>query len=163
VPVKYEQVVFCNLSDLQLSLYRLFISSPEIQKLLRGKGSQPLKAIGLLKKLCNHPGLLDLPNDLQGCEDLLPPGYSGSVAATKNLGGREQARTVDCTYSGKFVVLERYVLSSHRTWARLRVRQNAASYQDADDGQNRAHQQLYPNLGLDGTTLQSKRVCIFVA
>lgn len=107
LPVKYEQVVFCNLSELQLSLYRLFITSPEIQKLLRGKGSQPLKAIGLLKKLCNHPGLLDLPNDLHGCEGLLPPGYSGGVASTKNLGGRERAQTVDCTYSGKFVVLER--------------------------------------------------------
>lgn len=110
MPVKYEQVVFCNLSELQLSLYRLFITSPEIQKLLRGKGSQPLKAIGLLKKLCNHPGLLDLPNDLHGCEDLLPPGYSGGVAQ-KNLGGRERAQTIDCTYSGKFVVLERFVVS----------------------------------------------------
>jgi len=59
VPVKYEQVVFCKLSDFQLSLYKLFISSPEIQALLRGVDSQPLKAINILKKLCNHPELLD--------------------------------------------------------------------------------------------------------
>ena len=72
VPVKYEQVVFCKLSPLQLGLYRLFISSDEIKKLLRGKGSQPLKAIGLLKKLCNHPDLLELPKDLPGSEDVLP-------------------------------------------------------------------------------------------
>lgn len=68
VPVKYEQVVFCHPSELQISLYRLFISSPEIKKLLRGVGSQPLKAINILKKLCNHPELLDLPNDLAGSE-----------------------------------------------------------------------------------------------
>lgn len=66
--MKYEQVVFCHPSEFQTSLYRLFISSPEIKKLLRGVGSQPLKTINILKKLCNHPELLDLPGDLQGSE-----------------------------------------------------------------------------------------------
>lgn len=43
LPVKYEHVVFCALSPLQLALYRHFIKSPETQKLLRGQGSQPPK------------------------------------------------------------------------------------------------------------------------
>jgi DNA repair and recombination protein RAD54 and RAD54-like protein len=107
VPVKYEQVVFCRLSPLQLALYRLFISSDEIRKLLRGKGSQPLKAIGLLKKLCNHPALLDLPEELPGSAELLPTDYTGGISAAKNFGGRERAQTVDCQHSGKFMVLER--------------------------------------------------------
>ena len=68
LPVKYEHVVFCNLAPFQLDLYNHFISSPDIKALLRGKGSQPLKAIGMLKKLCNHPDLLSLPDDLTGCE-----------------------------------------------------------------------------------------------
>lgn len=110
VPVKYEQVVFCKLSELQLALYRLFISSKEIQSLLRGKGSQPLKAIGLLKKLCNHPALLELPKDLPGSDALLPEGYVENNSTTvKNIGGRERQSIVDCQSSGKFVVLERYV------------------------------------------------------
>lgn len=114
VPVKYEHVVFCALSPFQTALYRLFISSPEIQKLLRGKGSQPLKAIGLLKKLCNHPDLLDLPGDLPGSEEILPPGYVGGSAAettraSRALGGRSGPAGVDCTLGGKFMVLERYV------------------------------------------------------
>jgi DNA repair and recombination protein RAD54 and RAD54-like protein len=41
--VKYEHVVFCRLSEFQLKLYELFMTSPEIQRLLRGIGSQPLK------------------------------------------------------------------------------------------------------------------------
>ncbi len=57
MPVKYEHVVFCSLLELQLQLYRLFISWPEIKKLLRGTGLQPLKAINILKKLCNPPQL----------------------------------------------------------------------------------------------------------
>nr|CAG8510649.1 1780_t:CDS:10 [Entrophospora candida] len=76
LPVKYEYVVFCRLSKFQASLYNFFITSPEIQKLLRGAASQPLKAITILKKLCNHPDLLDLPRDLQGSEECYPTDYS---------------------------------------------------------------------------------------
>jgi DNA repair and recombination RAD54-like protein len=104
VPVKYEQVVFCGLSDFQLALYRLFISSPEIKALLRGKESQPLKAINVLKKLCNHPELLDLPKDLQGSEHLIPEGFAGA-GASKDKG---RSQTVRCDWGGKFLVLERF-------------------------------------------------------
>ncbi|KAJ2913432.1 hypothetical protein MD484_g6970, partial [Candolleomyces efflorescens] len=91
LPVKYEHVVFCNLSEFQLKLYRLFIVAPEIKALLRGTESQPLKAINILKKLCNHPELLNLPEDLKG---------------------RSRDRSsapVHCEWSGKFVVLERFL------------------------------------------------------
>ncbi|KAF9013902.1 DNA repair protein, SNF2 family [Cyathus striatus] len=110
LPVKYEQVVFCGLSDFQLALYRLFIVSPEIKSLLRGTNSQPLKAINILKKLCNHPELLDLPGDLVGSEKLIPEGFSGA-----NTTGRDKNRnqTVRCDWGGKFVVLERFLHHIH--------------------------------------------------
>jgi DNA repair and recombination RAD54-like protein len=109
VPVKYEQVVFCGLSEFQLSLYRLFISSPEIKALLRGAQSQPLKAINILKKLCNHPELLNLPGDLHGSEKLIPEGFSG-VGGTGREKGKNQS--VRCDWGGKFLVLERCSSSS---------------------------------------------------
>ncbi|KAG8992209.1 DNA-dependent ATPase protein rad54 [Tulasnella sp. JGI-2019a] len=115
LPVKYEQVVFCGLSPLQLALYRHFIISPEIKKLLHGTGSQPLKAIGILKKLCNHPELLDLPDDIPGCEHLLPDGFVGAggnagAGASAQFGrDRSAGRSVDCSWSGKFAVLERFL------------------------------------------------------
>lgn len=115
MPVKYEQVVFCGLSDFQLSLYRLFITSPEIKALLRGKESQPLKAINVLKKLCNHPELLDLPGDLKGSEHLIPEGFVGAKerAAGTSMGGSRGRGAVSagvrCDWSGKFMVLERCV------------------------------------------------------
>lgn len=105
VPVKYEHVVFCSLSEFQLSLYRLFISSPEIKALLRGAESQPLKAINILKKLCNHPELLDLPKDLHGSGKLIPEGFCG--AGSQN---RTKSQNVRCDWSGKFLVLERWVI-----------------------------------------------------
>ncbi|QSS63357.1 DNA repair and recombination protein RAD54 [Histoplasma capsulatum] len=75
LPVKYEHVVFCRLAPFQTDLYNHFIQSPDIKSLLRGKGSQPLKAIGILKKLCNHPDLLNLGADLPGSEQILPDDY----------------------------------------------------------------------------------------
>ncbi|KAI8846067.1 P-loop containing nucleoside triphosphate hydrolase protein [Chytridium lagenaria] len=58
LPVKFDYVVFCKLSELQMSLYKHFRESPELKRLLNGADSQPLKAITLLKKLCNHPALV---------------------------------------------------------------------------------------------------------
>lgn len=98
LPVKYEHVVFCKMSAFQLDLYRLFIRSPEIKKLLRGTGSQPLKAIGILKKLCNHPDLLDLPNDLEGSEEYFPEAYTP-----------RDRRYVNPELSGKMMVLQRFL------------------------------------------------------
>jgi len=100
LPVKYEHVVFCNLAPFQKDLYNHFIQSPEIKSLLRGKGSQPLKAIGLLKKLCNHPDLLDLPSDLRGSEKFFPEDF-----VPKDARGRD--RDVKTWYSGKMLVLDR--------------------------------------------------------
>lgn len=99
LPIKYEHVIFVNLSPLQTNLYNLFVTSPEIKKLLRGVDLQPLKAVGMLKKLCNHPELLNLPQDLQGSEALLPEDYHQQ--------GR--AREVQTWLSGKFAILERFL------------------------------------------------------
>jgi len=107
LPVKYEHVVFVKLSPLQKALYHHFLTSPEITKLLRGKGSQPLKAIGLLKKLCNHPDLLDLASDMAGCENLLPEEYHPSGVGVDGGYGRGRSRDVECRWSGKMAVLER--------------------------------------------------------
>jgi len=114
LPVKYEHVVFVQLSHFQKQLYNHFLTSPEITKLLRGKGSQPLKAIGLLKKLCNHPDLLDLERDLGGCEALVPEGYTGGGGGG---GGGGRLRDVECRWSGKMSVLERML-------ARIRAETN---------------------------------------
>jgi DNA repair and recombination RAD54-like protein len=92
------------MSPLQLALYQLFVRSPETQKLLRGKGSQPLKAISILRKLCNHPDLLNLPDDLAGCERLLPSDYTP-----------HDRRNVHAEHSGKMVVLERFLQQMRKT------------------------------------------------
>jgi DNA repair and recombination RAD54-like protein len=138
VPVKYEQVVFCGLSDFQLSLYKLFISSPEIQALLRGVDSQPLKAINILKKLCNHPELLDLPNDLRGSGHLIPEGFNGA-GQQANARGRDRNQSVHCEWSGKFMVLERFVRVRFSGIKILKVMEVLTPNSDGNHRQNCAH------------------------
>jgi DNA repair and recombination RAD54-like protein len=59
-----------------------------------------LQAITMLKKLVNHPDLLNLPEEMRGSEDVLPPHY--------HTQGRH--RIVSPEFSGKMMVLDRYVV-----------------------------------------------------
>lgn len=149
LPVKYEHVVFCNLAPFQLDLYNYFITSPDIKALLRGKGSQPLKAIGMLKKLCNHPDLLNLADDLPGCEKYWPDDY-----VAKDARGRD--RDVKPWYSGKMQVLDRML-------ARIRQDTNdkivlISNYtQTLDMFDKLCRHRGYGSLRLDGTMNVTKR------
>ena len=149
LPVKYEHVVFCNLAPFQLDLYNHFISSPDIKALLRGKGSQPLKAIGMLKKLCNHPDLLSLPDDLTGCEKYFPDDY-----VPKDSRGRD--RDIKPWYSGKMQVLDRMLARIHQdTNDKIVLISNYTQTLDMFDKlcRNRG----YGSLRLDGTMNVTKR------
>jgi DNA repair and recombination protein RAD54 and RAD54-like protein len=149
LPIKYEHVVFCNLAPFQMDLYNHFIQSPDIKSLVKGKGSQPLKAIGILKKLCNHPDLLDLESDLPGSEHCWPEDYT-----PKEARGRD--RDVKTWWSGKFQVLERML-------ARIRQDTNdkivlISNYtQTLDVLEKLCRARSYGCLRLDGTMNVNKR------
>lgn len=150
LPVKYEYVLFTGLSPMQKDLYNHFITSPEIKKLIKGIGSQPLKAIGMLKKLCNHPDLLDLPDDLEGCESLIPEDYESSITAT----GRR--RDVQTWFSGKFMILERFLHKIHReTDDKIVLISNYT--QTLDLIEKMCRNKKYGALRLDGTMNINKR------
>ncbi|EIW85115.1 DNA repair protein, SNF2 family [Coniophora puteana RWD-64-598 SS2] len=151
LPVKYEHVVFCGLSEFQLSLYRLFISSPEIKALLRGTESQPLKAINMLKKLCNHPQLLNLPDDLRGSDHLIPDDFSGS-----NSSGRGKTQNLRCDWGGKFIVLERF-LHQMRTTTNDKIVLISNYTQTLDLFEKLCRSKKYGYFRLDGTMSITKR------
>ena len=149
LPVKYEHVVFCNLAPFQHELYSYFITSPSIQALLRGKGSQPLKAINILKKLCNHPDLLNLSEDLPGSEDCFPEDY-----VPRESRGRD--RDVKPWYSGKMQVLDRMLARIHaETNDKIVLISNYTQTLDLFDRLCRSRG--YGCLRLDGTMTVTKR------
>lgn len=150
LPIKYEYVVFVDLSPMQKTLYKHFITSPEIKKLIKGAGSQPLKAIGMLKKLCNHPDLLDLPGDLEGSESLIPEDYVSSI----NSGGRN--REIQTWFSGKFLILDRF-LYQIRTQTNDKIVLISNYTQTLDLIEKMCRNKRYGCLRLDGTLGINKR------
>ncbi|KAI0879680.1 SNF2 family N-terminal domain-containing protein [Hypoxylon argillaceum] len=60
LPKKREQVLFCKLTQLQYDNYRLFLDSKEMGDVLKGN-TQSFFGIDRLRKICNHPDLVD-PN-----------------------------------------------------------------------------------------------------
>ncbi len=55
------QVLFCRLSSKQRSLYQEYLSSDEVMGVMRGS-VQLLKAVTVLRKICNHPDLVIGPD-----------------------------------------------------------------------------------------------------
>ncbi|KAJ2684829.1 DNA-dependent ATPase protein rad54, partial [Coemansia spiralis] len=93
LPVKYEHVVFCPLTDFQTDLYELFLKSKEARAALGDGGTCSLQTIINLGKLCNHPSLIDIRTAVHGYETVTPPEYfSESLQAEgARAGGRRGA------------------------------------------------------------------------
>jgi DNA excision repair protein ERCC-6 len=55
---KTEQILFCRLTAQQRRIYRAYLDSSDVRMALQ-KRSSALKAIDSLRKICNHPDLID--------------------------------------------------------------------------------------------------------
>ena len=58
LPEKTEEVLFCKLTDVQRRKYNNYLNSDEIDSVLDGT-RKSFRAIGILRKICNHPDLLE--------------------------------------------------------------------------------------------------------
>lgn len=120
------------------------------KKLLKGVGSQPLKAIGLLKKLCNHPDLVNLDEEFEGSGHLIPDDYVNSITG----GGRN--REVQTWHSGKFAILERF-LAKIRNESNDKIVLISNYTQTLDLIEKMCRNNHYGSLRLDGTMNINKR------
>ena len=64
-----------------------------------------IKSYWDVEKLCNHPDLLDLPEDVEGSEEFIPDDYQSSIAG----GSASRNREIQTWFSGKFLILERFL------------------------------------------------------
>ncbi|KAJ7550499.1 hypothetical protein O6H91_07G103800 [Diphasiastrum complanatum] len=58
LPKKTEHVLFCSLTEDQRSAYRAFLTSSEVEQIFDGSRNS-LYGIDILRKICNHPDLLE--------------------------------------------------------------------------------------------------------
>ncbi|VDD95364.1 unnamed protein product [Enterobius vermicularis] len=107
LPVKYELIVCCKLSELQEKLYRKLVSSKAVKQEQYNDDAKftgtTLSFITNLKKLCNHPQLIYEKCNLlfEGCIDLYPSGFNH--------------RKFDAAFSGKMKVLDFILAVARKT------------------------------------------------
>lgn len=64
LPKKTEHVLFCSLTSDQRSVYRAFLASSEVEQIFEGSRNS-LYGIDIMRKICNHPDLLEREHSAQ--------------------------------------------------------------------------------------------------
>lgn len=77
LPKKTEHVLFCSLTVEQQSVYRAFLASSEVEEILNGSRNS-LYGIDVMRKICNHPDLLEREHSCQH-PDYGNPERSGKI------------------------------------------------------------------------------------
>jgi len=83
LPKKTERVLFCELTALQRQQYQIFLDSEEMKSILAGK-RHSLYGIDILRKICNHPDLVDHKRS-SGKPSYGEPSKSGKMRVVKGL------------------------------------------------------------------------------
>ncbi|GJQ12130.1 hypothetical protein GpartN1_g3921.t1 [Galdieria partita] len=131
LPKKQEQILFCKLTKEQRELYKKYLNSRELQKVLQGSVNM-LTAVSVLRKICNHPDLYD--------EDALKDGR----------------RYGEWIRAGKLVVLDRVLHSWSKDASRVLVFSQSRSMLDILE--MFARQRRYVYLRMDGETPMQERM-----
>ncbi|KAL3962856.1 hypothetical protein ACCO45_004379 [Purpureocillium lilacinum] len=84
LPEKTEQVLFCKLTDGQRKAYETFLKSDEVAAILNRR-RQSLYGIDILRKICNHPDLLDKSLKNKAGYPFGSPKLSAKLQLTKDL------------------------------------------------------------------------------
>ena len=84
LPEKTEQVLFCKLTDGQRKAYETFLGSDEVSAILHRR-RQSLYGIDILRKICNHPDLLDKALARKAGYEYGSPKMSAKLQLTKDL------------------------------------------------------------------------------
>ncbi|KAJ3323514.1 hypothetical protein HDV06_001791 [Boothiomyces sp. JEL0866] len=81
LPKKSEQILFCKLTAVQKKKYLKYINSEEVARILDGN-QHVLSGIDILRKICNHPDLIENSNETS---DFGAVEKSGKMIVVENL------------------------------------------------------------------------------
>ncbi|CAL4977231.1 unnamed protein product [Urochloa decumbens] len=83
LPKKTEHVLFCSLTPEQRATYRAFLASSEVEQIFDGNRNS-LYGIDVLRKICNHPDLLEREHAAQN-PDYGNPERSGKMKVVEQV------------------------------------------------------------------------------
>lgn len=140
LPKKSEMVLFCKLTPEQRTLYKDFLSSNDLERILKGRRNA-LFGIDTLRKICNHPNLVDF-------------GLKGKKV--------ENNKVEDlCSKSGKLQVvtelLKLWTSEGRKILLFSQTRQMLDILEDLLNAMNKEQDHQYPFMRMDGTTPIGRR------
>ncbi|TPX33997.1 hypothetical protein SmJEL517_g03220 [Synchytrium microbalum] len=121
LPTKSEQVLFCRMTNYQREEYRRFLNSKDVHSILEGK-RQVLFGIDILRKICNHPDLVERVANSE-TEEYGDYNRSGKMKVIKALldTWKQQGHRVllFCQTRQMLDILEKFVISQHLVYRRM--------------------------------------------
>ncbi|KAL6779652.1 hypothetical protein ACKKBG_A13170 [Auxenochlorella protothecoides x Auxenochlorella symbiontica] len=133
LPPKTEQVLFCMLTPVQRDLYKAYLASKDLKDIFAGHRAA-LAGIDILRKICNHPDLLD----------------RARWEASEDYGNQER--------SGKLVVLARVLKHWHAQGHKALV--FTQTQQMLDIVEKTVNTEGYRYHRMDGATAVSQRALL---
>lgn len=121
LPKKTEHVLFCSLTTEQVSAYRAFLASSEVEQILDGRKNS-LYGIDVMRKICNHPDLLEREHAYSN-PDYGNPERSGKmkvVAQVLNVWKEQGHRVLLFTQTQQMLdILENFLTTSGHNYRRM--------------------------------------------
>lgn len=121
LPKKTEHVLFCSLTAEQRSVYRAFLASSDVEQILEGS-RKSLYGIDVMRKICNHPDLLEREHAHQN-PDYGNPTRSGKMKVVAEIlkGWKEQGHRVLLFAQTQQMldILENFMISSEYSYRRM--------------------------------------------
>ena len=160
LPQKHEMVVCCGFTDLQKCIYKQFInskavidamkSSPDSAVNKKGGGKATLQAINFLKKLCNHPYLV---------QDSVSAGDFGMKNLDDEIKQKIIAKDINPQLSGKLMFLD-MLLAHIKSSSSDKVVLVSNYTQSMDMFEKMCQKRMYRFQRLDGSMTVKKRAKI---
>ncbi|XP_062080234.1 protein CHROMATIN REMODELING 8 [Humulus lupulus] len=168
LPKKTEHVLFCSLTTEQRSVYRAFLASSEVEQIFDGNRNS-LSGIDVMRKICNHPDLLEREHSCQN-PDYGNPERSGKmkvVGQVLKVWEEQGHRVLLFTQTQQMLdILENFLISSSYNYRRMDgltpVKQRMALIDDFNNSDDLFIFILTTKVGGLGTNLTgANRVIIF--
>eukprot|EP00268_Persea_americana_P030994 TRINITY_DN30080_c0_g1_i4.p1 TRINITY_DN30080_c0_g1~~TRINITY_DN30080_c0_g1_i4.p1 ORF type:complete len:1228 (+),score=289.36 TRINITY_DN30080_c0_g1_i4:235-3918(+) len=168
LPKKTEHVLFCSLTAEQRSAYRAFLASSEVEQIFDGNRNS-LYGIDVLRKICNHPDLLEREHCAHN-PDYGNPDRSGKmkvVAQVLKVWKDQGHRVLLFSQTQQMLdILENFLIAGGYTYRRMDgltpVKQRMALIDEFNDSDNVFVFILTTKVGGLGTNLTgANRVIIF--
>ena len=161
LPDKLVQVVCCQMTDVQLNLYKHLMADKDIKSAVSGKMKDILSYIQVMQKLCNHPKILTMSGETKTVKLTKEELQCFGVPADGDASDPKAVFDIHPAISGKMDVLHRLMGVMRRAAKspqdQERIVVISIFTQTLDLIEKMCHHEQWPVVRLDGKIQNKKR------